>query len=70
MGLRKRPSDYAEVTKNYRRDYAGLQKKNRRGYKNYRREFGITYGLQKKCCDYNTGLLTNIGLRFGYVGIK
>ena len=56
MGLRKRPSDYAEITKYYRRDYAGLQKKNRRDYKNCRRDSGLHRDYKKQCWDYNPGI--------------
>ena len=73
MGLRILPSGLRGITKNYRRDYAGLQKKNRRDYKNCRQEIGITSGLHRdyknQCWDYKLGLLTNIGLRCAYVGI-
>ena len=56
MSLRKRPSDYAEITKNYRRDYAGLQKKNRRDYNNCRRDLGLHKDYKNQCWDYNTGI--------------
>ena len=69
MGLRILPSGLRGITKNYRRDYAGLQKKTIEIIKIAVRRSGLHRDYKNQCWDYKLGLLTNIELRSAYVGI-